>query len=225
MGRRTVDEGQQEPLKKFRLVAWLTATVLVVGVTAAGVVASSDGNDAERVVSAAGVDGEGVVVPTTVANTVVTTVPPPPPPTTVASATTTTRKPTTTAPPTTQASRTTTTVKAAPSSTTSTTAGAAASGVMLTVVNGHPMAVVLKVNDRTFTLAPGQRVGPVPLNRYAHGNDTVEVSVSQHPECGAGDADRYFPTPGNYELTVGTPLGAGGCAGGVMGVAFGVRKV
>lgn len=95
---------------------------------------------------------------------------------------------------------------------------------MLTVTNGHPMAVVVKVNDRTFTLAPNQRIGPVAISRYAHGNDIVEVSLSQQPECGTGDADTYFRTPGNYDLTLAPPLMGSGCGAGVPGVGFVVLK-
>jgi hypothetical protein len=222
-----VDDELHEPVRATRLLAWATAGLMAFGVISAGVVSRSNASDPDRVVSAAGAGAEGVETPTTVAVTVPPTVPPP----TVAAPTTTAApavvaRPTTTTLPTTQPPRATATTRAPASTTTSTTAAAVApAGVMLTVVNGHPMAVVLKVNDRTFNLAPNERVGPVPLNRYAHGNDIIEVSVSQHPQCATGDADRHFGTPGNYELTVATPLVGGGCAGGVAGVGFVVFKV
>ena len=222
-----MDDELQQPLEKTRLVAWLAAGLLAAGVVSAGMVNAEHDAAERRVVTAAGQGADGVELPTTVAE-FVPPVPPPPsvPPTTTVAAPTTTAAPASgaTVPPTPQARRATTTTTVRPAPTTPTTAAAAPAGVMLTVQNRHPMAVVLKVNDRTFTLAPNQRVGPVSVNRYAHGNDIVEVNVSQHPECGTGDADDYFPTPGNYELTVAPPLAGSGCASGVPGVGFVVGK-
>jgi hypothetical protein len=175
-----MDDGPQEPVRKTRLLAWLAAAFLIAGVVSAGAVAGRDG-DESRVVSAAGVDAQGVEVPTTV------------PPTT-----TTVPAPTTTAaPPTTAVPRPTTT-KAPVTTTTPTTAA----GVRLTVVNQHPFAVKLLVNGRTFTVAPGQQVGPTAITRAADGNDIVELSLVAEPSCGSGDADTYFPRPGSYRMTI-----------------------
>ena len=223
-----MDNELQEPLRRTRLLAWLAAGLLAAGVVSVGVVNADNEAAERRLVSAAGQGADGVELPTTVAEYVPPPPPPPPsvPPTTTAPAPTTTAAPAPrpTLPPTTQAPRPTSTTTARPAPTTPTTAAAAPAGVMLSVLNGHPMAVVVKVNDQTFTLAPNQRVGPVAVNRYAHGNDIVEVSLSQHPECGTGDADVYFPTPGNYELTVAPPLAGGCCGGGLAFVGFVVRK-
>lgn len=223
-----MDSELQEPLKKTRLVAWLAAGLLAAGVVSVGMVSAENEAAERRLVSAAGQGADGVELPTTVAEFVPPAPPPPsvPPTTTAAAAPTTTAAPAPrpTLPPTTQAPRPTTTTTARPAPTSPTTAAAAPAGVMLSALNGHPMAVVVKVNDQTFTLAPNQRVGPVAVNRYAHGNDIVEVSLSQDPECGTGDADIYFPTPGSYELTVAPPLAGGGCGAGVPGVGFVVRK-
>ena len=222
-----MDDELQEPLKKTRLVAWLTAGLLAAGMVSVGVVKADNDAAEQRVVTAAGQGADGVELPTTVATFVPPVPPPTVPPTTTAVAPTTTAAPAPrpTAPPTTQAPRATTTTAPRAASTTTTAVAAAPAGVMLTVVNGHPMAVTVKVNDRTFTLAPNGRVGPVSLNRYAHGNDIVEVSVTQQPDCGTGDAGTWFATPGSYELTVAPPLVAGGCAGGMAGVGFVVLKV
>jgi hypothetical protein len=90
-----------------------------------------------------------------------------------------------------------------------------AAAVRLTVVNQHPSAVKLTVNGRTFTLAPGERAGPVAITMAANGNDVVEVALVQEPSCGSGDADSYFPKPGSYTLTV--VAGPGLCQPGVAG--------
>lgn len=74
--------------------------------------------------------------------------------------------------------------------------------MLLTVVNSSTSAVTLKVNDRSFALDPGQKTGPVPITRYDHGNDIVELRLTQEPTCGMGDADGYFPRPGSYLLTI-----------------------
>jgi hypothetical protein len=114
------------------------------------------------------------------------------------------------APPTTTAPRPTTTTTKAPATTTTKPAG-----VRLTVVNQHPSAVKVTVNGRTFTLAPGEAAGPVSVTTPAHGNDVVEVALVQEPSCGTGDADRYFPKPGGYTMTV--VAGPGLCQPGMPG--------
>lgn len=194
-----MDDGLQEPVKATRLLAWATAGLLVAGAVSAGVIGGNDAGAGGRAVSAAGVDAAGVETPATVITVPATTVAPTVPPTTVELATTTTLpKPTTT---TTRPPATTSTTRAATTSTTST-------GVMLAVVNRSTSAVSLKVNDRSFTLAAGQTAGPVPITRYAHGNDIIELRLAQEPTCGMGDADGYFPKPGSYLLTIVSSPGA-----------------
>lgn len=190
-----MDDGLHEPVRATRLLAWAAAGLLVAGAASAGAVAGHDPDAGGRVVSAAGVDADGVEVPTTVTTILATTVVPTVPPTTaeVVTTTSTAPKPTTT---TTRAPRPTTTT-AAPAAPSTTTAG-----VLLTVVNSSTSAVTLKVNDRSFSLAPGQKAGPVPITRYAHGNDIIELRLAQEPTCGMGDADGYFPKPGSYLLTI-----------------------
>lgn len=113
-------------------------------------------------------------------------------------------RPTTTAPPTTQSPGTTTTK--VPIGSTTTTTGLLPADVMLTIDNGHPMAVALTVNDRSFTLAPGEHLGPLLIGRHADGKDTVEVSVVDTPSCRYGATDRYFGGAGTYDLAIGTTL-------------------
>lgn len=188
-----MDDGRQGPVQATRLVAWVAAGLLTLGAVTAGVIVSrDDGASSDRVVSAAGGDASGVEVPTTVPPTTVppTTAPPAP--------ASTIPKPSTTAPPTTQAPRPTTTK---PLVTTTTTPA----GVRLTVVNSSPSAVSLVVNGRSFDLAPGAQVGPVPIVHAANGNDIIELRLKATPTCGMGDADNYFPSPGNYRLTI-TPV-------------------
>lgn len=189
-----MDEGLHEPVKATRLLAWLTAGLLVAGAVSAGAVSANNDASDRRIVTASGA-GLGVVeAPTTTAEPV-------PLPTTAApvvSSTTTAAAPTTTAaPPTTNAPRPTTTTTKAPTTTTTKAAGA-----RLTVVNQHPFAVKVSVNGRTFTLAPGEQSAPAATTTAAHGNDIVEVTLVQEPSCGVGDADRYFPKPGSYTMTI-----------------------
>ncbi|HUR22605.1 MAG TPA: hypothetical protein VMZ73_01915 [Acidimicrobiales bacterium] len=204
-----MDEGLQEPVKATRLLAWLTAGLLIAGGVSAGAVrASNDGAD-RRIVSAAGGGVAGVDAPTTTTAEVVlppTTAAPVPASTTTAPAPTTTTR---AVPPTTGPRPTTTTTKAPATTTTK------AAGVRLTVVNQHPSAVKLTVNGRSFTLAAGEQSGPVAVTRAANGNDVVEVSLVQEPSCGTGDADTYFPKPGDYTMTVGA--GPGLCQPGMPG--------
>jgi hypothetical protein len=197
-----VDDGLQEPVKATRLLGWLTAGLLVAGAVSASAVNGNNDAADRRVVSAAGAGLGGVDATTTTAALlpVPTTATEVVPPTT----TTTTVAPTTTAP------RPTTTTTKAPATTTT-----KAAGVRLTVVNQHPSAVKLTVNGRTFTLAPGERAGPVAITTPAHGNDVVEVTLVQEPSCGTGDADSYFPKPGSYTMTV--VAGPGLCQPGMPG--------
>ena len=183
-----MDEELDEPVKVTRLMAWAAAVLMVLGVLVAGAMAARNDTAGDRAVSAAGGEAGVVDVPTTVVTTTV------PPTTAVVPTTTTTPKPTPTAPPTTKAPQPTTTTTRA---TTTTTAG-----VMLTIVNNSPSAVLLKVNGKSFTLAGGQRVGPVAVTRSAEGYDIVELRLAAEPTCGMGDADGYFPRPGNYVLTI-----------------------
>jgi hypothetical protein len=206
MRRHTVDEGLHEPVKATRLLAWLAAGLLVAGAASAGAV-SRDNRAEDRIVSAAGGGVAGVDAPTTTAEVA-------PPPTTAAAviaSTTTAPAPTTTAaPPTTKAPRPTTTTTRAPATTTT-----KPTGVRLTVVNQHPSAVKVTVNGRSVTLAPGEHSAPVAITMGANGNDVVEASLVQEPSCGTGDADTYFPTPGNYTMTV--TAGPGLCQPGMPG--------
>lgn len=181
----------REPVKLTRLLGWLTAGLLVAGAVSAGAVGANNDAADRRVVTAGGAGLAGVDAPTT------TTEPVPPPTTAPVVATTTAPAPTTTAAPPTTAPRPATTTTKAPATTTT-----KAAGVSLTVVNQHPFAVKLTVNGRVFTLAAGQQSGPVAVTMAAGGNDVVEVTLVQEPSCGTGDADSYFPRPGNYTLTV-----------------------
>lgn len=201
-----MDEELDEPVRATRLLAWVTAGLLALGTLSAGVVAGRDDGAGGRVVSAAGGEVDGVDVPTTT-----TAVRPPPTNATPIIASTTTIPPPPTTAPTTTAPRPTTTTTKAPATTTT----AKATGVSLTVVNQHPSAVKLTVNGRTFTLAPGEQSGPVAITRAANGNDVVEVFLAQEPSCGTGDADSYFPRPGNYTMTV--VAGPGLCRPGMPG--------
>lgn len=202
-----MDEGLQEPVKATRLLAWLSAGLLVAGAVSAGAVSGNNATEDRRVVTAASAGVAGVDAPTTTTALV-------PPPTTAApvvASTTTAPAPTTTAaPPTTKAPRPTTTTTKAPATTTT-----KAAGVRLTVVNQHPSAVKVTVNGRTFTLAPGEQAGPVGITTEAHGNDVVEVTLVPAPSCGTGDADSYFPKPGSYTMTIGA--GPGLCQPGMPG--------
>ena len=206
-----MDDELNQPIRATRLLAWTTAGLLAFGAVSAGVVAGRDEGAGGRVVSAAGGEVGGVEVPTTVTTTVVITIPPT---TAVPPTTTTTPKPTTTAPPTTRAPQPTTTTTRATTSTT-------AAGVMLTIVNNSSSAVLLKVNGRSFTLDPGQKVGPVPITRSADGNDVIELRLAQVPTCGMGDADGYFARPGNYVLTIeSTPGSCNPPSGPIAGVRY-----
>jgi hypothetical protein len=184
-----VDEELDEPVRVTRLMAWVTAALMVLGVVVAGAMATGNDTAGERAVSAAGGEADLVDVPTTVTTMVVTTTVPP---TTVVVPTTT---PAPTAPPTTKAPRPTTT-------TTRATTTPTAAGVMLTIVNNSPSKVLLKVNGKSFTVEGGQKVGPVPVTRSADGNDIIEMRLAAEPTCGMGDADGYFPKPGSYLLTI-----------------------
>lgn len=79
----------------------------------------------------------------------------------------------------------------------------------------QPIRATRLLNGRTFTLAPGEQSGPVAITRAANGNDVVEVLLVQEPSCGSGDADGYFPRPGNYTVTV--VAGPGLCQPGMPG--------
>ena len=199
-----MDDERHEPVKATRLLGGLAAGLLVAGAVSAGAVGAGDDSPDRRVVTAAGAGVSGVDAPTTTAEPV-------PPPTTAApvvSSTTPAPAPTTTS--TTAPARPTTTTTKAPATTTT-----KAAGVMLTVVNQHPSAVKVTVNGRVFTLAAGQRSGPVAIARADHGNDVVEATLVQEPSCGTGDADSYFPKPGNYTMTV--VAGPGLCQPGMPG--------
>ena len=203
-----MDEGLHEPVKATRLLAWLAAGLLVAGAVSAGAVSGNNAAEDRRIVSAAGSGLAGVDAPTTTAE-----VGPPPKTTAVPVVTSTTTAPapaTTATPPTTKAPRPTTTTTKAPATTTT-----KAAGVRLTVVNQHPSTVKVIVNGRTFTLAAGEKSGPVGITTEAHGNDVVEVTLVQAPSCGSGDADSYFPKPGNYTMTI--VAGPGLCQPGMPG--------
>lgn len=200
-----MDEELNQPIRATRLLAWATAGLLAFGAVSAGVVAGRDEDTRGRVVSAAGGEVGGVDAPTTTTEVL----PPPTTATSIIASTTTALPPATTAPTTTAPRPTTTTTKAPATTTTK------AAGVMLTVINQHPSAVKLTVNGRAFTLAPGERSGPVAITRAANGNDVVEVFLVQEPSCGSGDADSYFPRPGNYTMTV--VAGPGLCQPGMPG--------
>jgi hypothetical protein len=101
-----------------------------------------------------------------------------------APATTTTSSP----PVTTTSAPTTTTPKPKPTTTTTTFPAGA---VRLTIINEHPKPVELKVNGLSFTLAAGERRGPVPVIPAADSNDTY-TAVVQGTDCGLGDAGPHF---------------------------------
>lgn len=210
-----MDDGTPQKVATTRLVAWGVAGMLVAGLVSAGVVTGRDDRSG-RVVSAAGVDADGVEVPTTEAVTTTTTTAFPvtvPSTTTTFPSTTTTVKRTTTVPPTTKAPAPTTT--RAPATTTT-----VVPGVTVTVVNQYGRAVVLTLNGRTFNLAPGQQVGPVAIPRYDHGNDIVEIKVVDEPGCGNGDADGYFAKLGSFRVAV--VSGYGVCQSGLTGPTINV---
>lgn len=200
-----MDHALHEPVKATRLLGWLAAGLLVAGAVSAGAVSGNNDAADRRLVTAAGAGLGGVDAPTTTAESV-------PPPTTAVPvvATTTTAPAPATVPPTTTAPRPTTTTTKAPATTTTKPAG-----TRLTVVNQHPFAVKVTVNGRTLTLAPGERSGPAATTTAAHGNDIVEVTLVQEPSCGLGDADRYFPKPGDYTLTISASPGL--CQPGMPG--------
>ena len=222
-----MDEEVQATRTPARWLAWATAVLLLLGVGAAGAV-SGDGDQADqRIVTAAGSATGGVEPPTT--TVVVPTEPPPPAPPTTAQSTTTTvatvatvAKAATTVLPTTQPSLSTTTTKA-PGARVVTTTTTVAGATNLTIVNEHPLAVVVTVNGRTFQLAPGAQAGPVAIPRYDHGNDVVEVKLVQEPTCGTGDADRYFPAPGSYRMAI--VASPGRCQPGVPSPAVKVLPI
>ena len=59
----------------------------------------------------------------------------------------------------------------------------------------------------------------------ANGYDGVELRLAQTPTCGMGDVGTYFPTPGNYLVTVeGTPTGCFPPTGPIPSVRFRVTK-
>jgi hypothetical protein len=195
-----VDEELREPSRVTSRLAGVVAGLLVAAIVSVGVVARDNASD-QRIVTAAGRDADGVSVPTTVRDLAppleTTTIPP----TTAAPTTTTTApKPTTTQPP----RPTTTTTKAPVATTTPTTAVAQ---IKVTLVNSSPSAVTLVLNGKTYKLAPGQQIGPVVTTHDEHGNDTISLTLDAVPTCGVGDADSYFPKPGNYRLTVETSPG------------------
>lgn len=201
-----MDEDVREPVRPTRWLAWAVAGLLAVGVVSVGTVSAGNGEAAEqRIVTAAGENVSGVDVPTTTATVVQPTTTEPPSTTTTAFDV----KPTTTQPP-----RTTTTRAPAPSTTTTTKALAPA-GTTLTVVNEHPFAVAVTVNGKTVQVASGQQSPPTAITRSASGNDVVEVTLVQQPSCGTGDADRYFPSPGAYRMTVSASPGL--CQPGMPG--------
>ena len=210
-----MDEEVREPFWPARLLAWVTAGLLVAGGVSAGTV-SARNNDAadERIVTAAGENASGIEVPTTVTDIPSTTMLAPPPPLPTPTTTTAASVPATTAPPTTQPPRPTTTKAPAPA-TTATTVAPAPAGTTLTLVNEHPFAVIVTVNGKTLQVAPGQQAGPVAVSRSASGNDVVEVKLAQEPTCGTGDADRYFPAPGSYRMTISASPGL--CQPGMPG--------
>lgn len=212
-----MDDELQEPLKKTRLVAWLTAGLLAAGLLSVGVV-KADNEAAERRVVAAGQAADGVEVPPPPPD-VVPDVPPPsiPPSTaaTVAPTTTAPPAPKPTTPPTTQPPRTTTTKTPVPATTATTSTTRPAASATVNVVNEYSQAVNVKLNGRAFTLAPGAQSGPVTIPRFDHGNDTVEVSLVSTPTCGMGDAGGYFSNGGSYRVAI--IAGTSTCQPGVAG--------
>lgn len=195
-----MDEEVREPVKAARLAAWAVAAVLITAVISVAAFAARDETSDGRVVTAAGQNADGVVVPTTHAEPVPTTVPTTLPTTTVAPSTTATTAPTTRPP------RTNTTTRAPVAPTTSTTANA--SGINVTMVNSSPYAVTLTLNGKTYKLAPGQLLGPVATTHDQNGYDSIGLTLDAVPTCGMGDADLYFPKPGSYRLTVETSPGS-----------------
>jgi cytoskeletal protein RodZ len=218
-----VDDERREPLNKARVLAWLTAGMLVAGIVSVGAV-NAENEAEERRVVAAGQGADGLELPVPLGQSGPPVTPPlflPPPATDPAPTTTAPPRPTTTAPTTTQPPRTTTTRPAVTATTAPTTAttppttAAQATSATVNVVNEHPQPVTVKVNGRAFTLGAGQQSGPLSVARSDHGNDTVEVSLVADPSCGMGDADGYFAKGGSYRMAV--VAGRSVCQGGVAG--------
>lgn len=231
------DGGVSDAPPTARWLAWAAACLLVAGLIAAGVIGFGDGSSGDSYVSAAGQSQSTVGVTSTV------TVPPPstvPPaavaPTSSLRTTTTlpraasallkaigtTAPPTTAAPPaptTTRAPVTSTTATTAttlpPTTTTSTSTTLPRQVVAVTVVNNHPQALIVTVNDRAYDLDPTESEGPSDVTLPATGDDVIQVRVKGDDSCNGESRADHFQAGRSYRVTVaaGTP-----CTNYVIGV-------
>ena len=206
-----MDQAGPKARRSMRWLAWAAGCLLLAGVIGAGVLVVDDDRPGRAVVSAAG-DRSGTV---DVTSTVTVTLPleSSGTPTTVATtttlpkaavdvlnaiggSTTTTRRPATTT--TTRPPAPTTTVAAPPTvPTTSTTVPAP---FRATLVNEHPQAVVLVVNGRSFSVAPGQTIPDVEM-AWRRG-DLVQVRLAEDDKCGVSDSGEIFKPGGTYGVTI-----------------------
>ena len=195
-----------------RWLALATAVLLAVGVISAGVVdARGSGSDAS-VVTAASNTTPTVDVPSSSTTTVPSALPPvtQAPPSTVARSTTVPKAAAavlaaigTTAPPTTQPPATTSTRAPAPptTATTATTTTTVPRRATFDFVNDHPNAVVVRVNQQRFDLAPGERRDDVDVVLAASGMDRVDVLVVG-TTCFAEKAGDLFQPNRSYRVAV-----------------------
>ncbi len=220
-----------DPPTTARWLAWATAVILTIGVIAAVALNVGRHSAADNVVTAAGtVDPPTTVTvppvppaqpttapPSTIARSttvpkaaaavlkaIASTAPPttqPPPVTTTA----TTRPPATTTTSTTAAPTTTTSTSTTSTSTTSTTVVTKAT---VTIVNEHPVDVIVTINGQAFPVAVGQQVGPVDITPAITNIDLVRVRTAADPLCGTDDVED-FQAGVRYRIAV--QPGAGAC--------------
>lgn len=196
----------------MRVLAWVAAGVLLVGVVAAGVRVVDGDRPGRAVVSAAG--GQSGTVDVTSTVTVTLPVPSSAPPTTaatsttlpkaavdvlnaIAGSTTTTRRPATTT--TTRPPPTTTTVPT-PTSAPTTTTTAAPAPFTATLVNEHPQPVVLIVNGRNIPLAVAQTLEvELPISQRG---DLIQVRLADDEKCGVSDSGVIFKPGARYRVSI-----------------------
>lgn len=213
-----MDEDLQGGVKATRWLAWATAGLLVLGVASAGAVGAHNRSEDGRIVTAAGENAGGVDAPSTTEPGMAVTSPTTLASTTTAPAPTTTATPVPsvapTAPPTTNAvPKTTTTTTASTASTSPTTVTTISGHATVTLANDFTTAFTLSINGRSFTLQPGQQVGPLDLTLAPNGNDVVELRAVSNPECGIGDAGGYFVAGGRYRMAIVPGPPGTSCAG------------
>jgi hypothetical protein len=71
----------------------------------------------------------------------------------------------------------------------------------LTIVNEHPRAVDVGVNGLSYTVQPGQHLGPVPVIPRADRNDAYSAVV-HGTQCGTGDSSPFFQKPPGSSITM-----------------------